>query len=92
MYILALRGHEDSGAYAHENEYGEKILYMFENEDDAERFSGLLEAEDYPEMSIVEIDKKVAIHVCKMHNYKYCIITPDEIVVPPRDYDNVQED
>ena len=61
MFILSIEGHEDDGAYAVSDEDGEKALYMFENEDDATRYGGLLEAEDYPPMSVVEIETELAI-------------------------------
>ena len=46
MYLLALSGKEDEGAYSVLDEDGEKALYLFEEEDDAERYAGLLEAEE----------------------------------------------
>lgn len=89
MYILTLKDHEDEGAYAVENKYGEKILYLFENEDDAERYCNMLEELDYPEMEITEINSSVAFMVCENLNYQYAIITPNDIVIPP-DYVKVQ--
>ena len=76
-------GDEDS-AYAVANDYGEKTLYFFQDEDDAERFAGLLEADDHPEMEVVEVDPELAIKACHQYNYKYAIITPDDFVIPPR--------
>ena len=35
MFILTIDGKEDRGAYSVENESGDKILYLFEEEDDA---------------------------------------------------------
>ena len=46
MFILA-QEQTGEGAYAVEDEIGDKALYIFEEEDDAERFVGLLEADDY---------------------------------------------
>ena len=83
MYMLTPYGDED-GAYAVVNKYGDKTLYFFQDEDDAERFVGLLEADDHPEMEVVEIDPELAIKTCHKYNYKYAIITPDEFVIPPR--------
>ena len=45
MYILSLVGHEGEGAYAVTNDDGQKALYLFQQEDDATRYAGLLEAE-----------------------------------------------
>ncbi len=91
MFILAIAEKEDEGAYAVTDDNGEKALYLFEEEDDAERYAGLLEAEDYPEMSVVEVDESMAIKTCEMYGYNYVIITPNEFVIPPRDYDFIQK-
>ena len=92
MYILSIEGHEDDGAYAVADEDGEKALYMFEKEDAATRYGGLLEAEDYPPMSVVEVETELAIKTCNMYNYRYVIITEDDFVIPPRENDNIQKD
>ena len=92
MFILTIEGRENDGAYAVNDHDGERALYLFEEEDDAERYAGLLEAEDYPEMTVVEIEERVAISACYEYNYRYVIIKPDDFVVPPIDYDNVQTD
>ena len=92
MYILTIDGQEEEGAYSVHDEDGEKALYLFEDEDDATRYAGLLEAEDYPEMAVVEVDDEVAIQMCNMYNYRYVIITPNDFVIPPRDNDFIQTD
>ena len=84
---------DEDGAYAVANDYGEKTLYFFQDEEDAERFVGLLEAdEDDLEMEVVEVDPELAIKACHQYNYRYAIITPDDFVIPPRKYDFVQND
>lgn len=83
---------DEDGAYAVANDYGENTLYFFQDEDDAERFAGLLEADDHPEMEVVEVDPELAIKACHQYNYRYAIITPDDFVIPPRKYDFVQND
>ena len=47
-------------------------------------------AEDYPEMTVIEVDDEMAIKTCEMYGYNYVIITPNEFVIPPRDYDTIQ--
>ena len=71
---------------------GERSLYLFEEEDDALRYGGLLEAEDYPPMDVVEIPNELAIQTCMVYNYNYVIITEDDFVIPPRENDNIQKD
>ena len=87
MYILTIKDLEDEGAYAVTDEYGEKALYLFEEFDDATRYAGLLEAEDYPEMSVIEVEDDKAIETCEAYGYHYVIIKQDDMVVPPRNYD-----
>lgn len=90
MYLLAIDGKEEEGAYAVIDNDGEKALYLFEDEDDAERYIGLLEAEDYPKMSVIEVDDEIAIRTCEMYGYHYVIINSNEIVIPPRQDDFIQ--
>ena len=57
------------------NDDGEKVLYIFEEEDDATRYAMMLEEDDdSPEMHIIEIDDDLMIKTCEMHNYQYCIM------------------
>ena len=85
MFILAVKGFEDEGAFSLENNDGERVLIMFEEEDDADRYAELIDSEeDWPEMSVIEIDDNIAITACEIHNYMYNIIRPDDIVVPPK--------
>ncbi len=92
MYILTIEGHEEDGAYAVADHEGERALYLFEEEDDAERYAGLLEAEDYPPMVVVEVPEELAIKTCDVYNYRYVIITEDDFVIPPKQDDYIQTD
>jgi hypothetical protein len=83
MYLLTLKDKKEDGAYAVHDQYGEKILFLFEEEDDAVRYALLLEEDEDEEMEIVEVDDNLAIKTCKMYNYKYSVITPNDIVIPP---------
>ena len=46
MFILTVEGKETEGAYSVEEEDGEQVLYLFEDEDDAIRYALLLEDQD----------------------------------------------
>tara|TARA_Y100001960_G_scaffold233245_1_gene245128 strand:+ start:156 stop:443 length:288 start_codon:yes stop_codon:yes gene_type:complete len=91
MYILTIKGQEEEGAYAVADDDGERALYLFEEEDDAIRYGGLLEAEDYPPMSVVDVEEKLAIQTCEVYNYRYVVITKDDFVIPPRENDFIQK-
>ena len=87
MFILTVEGKEAEGAYSIPDENGEQVLYIFEDEDDAIRFALLLEEQGYPEMHVIEVDGKVVIKTCELHDYRYSIITKNDIVIPPVDHD-----
>lgn len=89
MFIITISGREKEGAYSVQNEEGEQILYLFEEEDDAVRYAMMLEEDGYPEMHVIEIDDDIMIKTCQIHGYQYTLITPNDIVVPPKssDYD-----
>ena len=84
MYILALQGKENEGAYAVNTDKDKPLVYMFLDKDDAVRYAGLLEAEDFPEMSVVEVSDREIIQTCVAHGHEYYVVTPDDIVIPPR--------
>ena len=94
MFLLTVKEKKDNGAYAVQDEYGEKVLFLFEEEDDAVRYAIMLhDDEDYDRtMDVVEVDAELAIRTCKMYNYKYTVITADDIVIPPKVNDNISED
>jgi len=92
MYLLTINEKQDNGAYAVLNRYGEKVLFMFEEEDDAERYAMMLNMdEEDSSLSVIEVDDSLAIMTCKRYNYKYAVITPNDIVIPPKN-DNFSKD
>ena len=91
MYLLTINEKQDNGAYAVLNRYGEKVLFMFEEEDDAERYAMMLNTDEEDEnLSVIEVDDALAIMTCKRYNYKYAVITPNDIVIPPKN-DNISK-
>ena len=86
MYLLTLQTRKNDGAYAVEDKHGDKVLFLFEEEDDALRYALMLEEQqsyDKP-VAVIEVDDSLAIKTCKIHNYKYTVITPNDIVIPPK--------
>ncbi len=83
MYILTVYGKENEGAYSVQNEEGNHVLYLFQEEDDATRYANMLEDDEYPEMHVIEVEPDMMIGVCEQHGYEYAVITPNDIVVPP---------
>ena len=90
MYLLTLKDKVDDGAYAVSNKYGEKVLFLFQKEDDAERYAlQIEEQEDNKQMAVIEVDDNLAIITCRRYNYKYTVITPNDIIIPPIIDDNI---
>ena len=84
MYLLTLEESKDEGAYAVQDKYGDKVLFLFEEEDDAVRYAMMLHEEEDADMDVIEVDDELAIKTCKIHSYKYTVITSDDIVIPPK--------
>ena len=84
MFILTLKDKKEQGADAVQDGYGNHVLFLFEEEDDAERYAMMLHEQDDKEMDLVEVEDELALRTCKMYNYKYSIITPNDIVIPPK--------
>ena len=83
MYILTVHGKESEGAYSVQDDNGEQVLYLFEEEDDACRYAMLLEEMDYPDMHVIEVEPDMMIGVCETHGHENTVITKNDIVIPP---------
>ena len=70
MHIITIDGKEDAGAYSVQNELGEDVLYIFEEEDDAVRYAMMLEDKGYPEMHVIEVEPATMIAMCETHEYE----------------------
>jgi hypothetical protein len=84
MFLLTLKDRKNDGAYAVQDNYGNKVLFLFEEEDDAVRYALMIEDQEETEMEVVEVDDDLAIKTCRMYNYSYALITPNDIVIPPK--------
>ena len=92
MFLLSSKNSSQQGAYAVEDKDGQNVLFFFEEEDDADRYAMLLQVEQNRSLSVVEIEDALAIRTCKMYNYRYAVIKPEDIVIPPKLDDNVSKD
>jgi len=91
VFVLTVYGKEDEGAYSVANEDGDRVIYLFDEEDDATRNAMLLEVEDSPSMKVVEIDSDMMVKACEFSSTRYAIIGKNDIVIPPQTpfHDNV---
>lgn len=85
-YILTLLNHPEGVFSLIDREAGGKVIPVFEDVDDAERYAlQLSEDDDSPELQIVEIEKEIIIAACEERNQRYAIITVDDLIIPPAD-------
>jgi len=71
------------GAYAVTNEFGEKVVFMFEEQDDAYRYAEQLEAQGDPKMVVIHVKDNVAIAACERTGTRYTVIGKEDLVIPP---------
>ena len=90
MWLLT-EADKREGAYAVKDIAGDKVLFLFEQEDDAYRYCMQLVEQDDVDMDVVEVDEEVAIKACEVYNYRYTIITAKDFVIPPKLDDTVQK-
>tara|TARA_A100001388_G_C28773488_1_gene505525 strand:+ start:2149 stop:2403 length:255 start_codon:yes stop_codon:yes gene_type:complete len=83
MFILLDK--KTGGVYAVNDDNGGKVVQIFVDKDDADRYYSLLQADDYKRpLDVTEVDEQIVINNCTAHNYNYVFIQPDELVVPPQ--------
>ena len=82
MYVLTLEDHAE-GVYSVYDEQKNRVIPIFQIEDDADRYLKMLEDRDYPAMTVVEMEDHVIIGACQDRGQKFSIITPDDFIIPP---------
>ena len=87
MYVLTLENHHD-GVYSVFDADKDRVIPIFQIEDDANRYLTMLEdLSEYPSMRVVEMEDHVIIGACQDRGQKFSIITPDDFLIPPDDPD-----
>ena len=84
MYVLTLEDHAE-GVYSVYDDQKNRVIPIFQVEDDADRYLEMLEDRDYPAMTVVEMEDHVIIGACQDRGQKFSIITPDDFIIPPDD-------
>lgn len=58
-------------------------ILMFKDEDDALRYAGLLEAQDFPEATVEAIDSEEVEQFCGQADYDWKLVEPGQLEIPP---------
>ena len=64
-------------------------ILMFQDEDDALRYAGLLEAQDFPEAKVETIDSSEVEQFCRQADYDWKMVESGQLEIPPEK--NVEE-
>ena len=86
MYVLTLEDHAE-GVYSVYDDQKNRVIPIFQIEDDADRYLEMLEDRDYPAMTVVEMEDHVIIGACQDRGQRFSIITPDDFLIPPDEPD-----
>lgn len=92
VYILLFNAGTDNEGI-HTVQVGDSnTILMFREEDDAVRYAGLLEAQDFLSPKVEPIDSEEVEHFCRQANYSWKIIEPGQLEIPPeRNVENLNE-
>ena len=83
MFIITLKDHPQ-GIYSVFDSKDERIVPIFTEEDDADRYVMQLEVdEENPDLQVLECKPDEIINACRSQGQKFSIITPDDFIIPP---------
>ena len=83
MFVITLKNHPQ-GIYSVFDAKDERIVPLFVDEDDADRYVMALEEDDEnPELEVLEAEADIIINSCRAQGQKFSIITPDDLIIPP---------
>jgi len=85
MFVITLKDHPQ-GIYSVFNKEEQRIVPLFELQDDAVRYvMQLAEDEENPELQVMNVEPDHIIQACRSQGQKWSIITSDDLIVPPDD-------
>ena len=83
MFVITLKDHPQ-GIYSVFNKEEQRIVPLFELQDDAVRYvMQLTEDEENPELQVMNVEPDHIIHACRSQGQKWSIITSDDLIIPP---------
>ncbi|MGB3293587.1 MAG: DUF3110 domain-containing protein [Phormidesmis sp.] len=83
VYVVLFNAHtENEGIHSLQVE-GRHLVLMFEVEDDAVRFGGLLEAQDFPPASVEAFEMDEIEEFCEEAGYESVYVPDGTLLMPP---------
>ena len=84
MFILTIEDHPE-GVFSLHDDDENRVIPIWTEVDDANRYLMMIQEEDYPDMQVVEMEDHVIIGACQDRGQRFSIITPDDFLIPPDD-------
>ena len=83
MFVLV--DENTGGVYAvRDDDTVERVVQMFVDKDDADRYYEMLVASNYKrKLTVTEVEEDTVKDNCRNYGYQFTIITPDDFVIPP---------
>lgn len=83
VYILLFNAGTDNEGIHTVQVSDRNTILMFKDEDDALRYAGLLEAQDFPEATVEAIDSEEVEQFCGQADYDWKLVEPGQLEIPP---------
>ena len=83
--MFVLKDCKTGGVYAvRDDKTIERVVQIFVDKDDAVRYYEMLKDNNYPRKLDIKFMEEDDVKIsCKNYGYKFSVITPDDIVIPP---------
>ena len=83
MFVITLKDNPQ-GIYSVFDAHEQRIVPIFVEEDDADRYVMTLEDdEENPDLEVIETEPEQIIHACRQQGQRFSIITADDFIIPP---------
>ena len=83
MFVITLKDNPQ-GIYSVFDAQEQRIVPIFVEEDDADRYvMALADDDENPELEVVETEPEQIIYACRAQGQKFSIISSDEFIIPP---------
>ena len=84
MFVLTI-ANQPEGVFSLHDDDETRVIPIWTELDDANRYLMMIQEEDYPDMQVVEMEDHVIIGACQDRGQRFSIITPDDFLIPPDD-------
>lgn len=74
---------ENEGIYSQQRGDGNEYIFTWMTEEDAERYSEMLSAQDFPDGTAVKMETRELLDFCKDSGHTLCLVPSNTVIMPP---------